>query len=202
MPWLAYSQDTVMLTVYGHSSPKLEVTGYRIRLFIDEINTVCDPYTGKLTPEDQIRIFTDSLRNHGMDLSKFIYEGNQLRYPDYNDNHMVTPHPNVVKRYLLEDIQIHQIRDIQAMAKMLHIDIADVIPIRAYAKGVTKETMIKNALDNAKAQVDFIADAMQMRVFQLVEVHEYSDYGDPEYSNDIPFLCRGSVSIMAALVSR
>ena len=202
MPWVANGQDTVTLTVNAQSYPKLEITGYRIKLSIDEMNTVCDPYIGILTPEDQIRIFTDSLRSYGVDLSKFIYEGHGLRYADFHDDHMGVPHPNVVQRYVLEDLHIEQIRDIQAMARMLHIEIGDVIPIKAFAKDVTKETIIRNALDNAKTQVALIADAMQMKVVELVEVYESSEIGDPRYSHDALFFCHGSVSVKAALVSR
>lgn len=202
MPCIANGQDTVTLTVHANSNPKLEVTGYRINLTIDEMKTVCDPYTGNLTPAEQISIFTDSLRNYGIDPSKFIYEGYGLRYKDFYDDHMGMPHPNVIQRYFLEDLPFEQIRDVQAMAKMLHIEIGDVIPMKAFAKDVTKETIIRNALDNAKAQVALIADAMQMRVVELVEVYESSDIGDPGYSNDDFFFCHGSVSVKAALISR
>lgn len=48
MPCIANGQDTVTLTVHANSNPKLEVTGYRINLTIDEMKTVCDPIQGIL----------------------------------------------------------------------------------------------------------------------------------------------------------
>ena len=202
MPCIVNGQDTVMLTVHAHHNPQLEVTGYRIHLSIDEMNAVCDPYTGKLTPEDQVRIFKDSLRSYGIDLAKLIYEGHGLRYADFHDNFMGTPHPNVVQRYLLEDLKLEQIRDVQAMAKMLYIEIGDIKPIMAFPKGLTKESIVKKALDNAKVQADLIADAMQMRVIELVEVYESSKFDDPRYSDKLLFSCYGSVGVKAALVSK
>ncbi len=74
--------------------------------------------------------------------------------------------------------------------------------MKAFAKDVTKETIIRSALDSTKAQVALIADAMQMRVVELVEVYESSDIGDPRYSHNDFFFCHGSVSVKAALVSR
>ncbi len=199
MPCIVNGQDRVMLTVYGHHNPQLEIMGYMIHLSIDEMNSVCDPYTGKLTPEDQVRIFKDSLRSYGIDLSKFIYEGHELRYLRFYDDFSGAPHPNVGQRYLLEDIKLEQIRDVQAMAKMLSIEIGDIIPIMAFPKGLTKESIVKKALDNAKVQATLIADAMQMRVAELVEVYERSQFDDPTYAD---FSCYGSVSIKAALVSK
>lgn len=202
MPCIVNGQDTVMLTVHGYHNPQLEVTGYRIHLSIDEMNAVCDPYTGKLTPEDQVRIFKDSLRNYGIDLSKFIYEGHELRYPDFYDDFMRAPHPNVVQRYLLEHLKLEQIRDVQALAKMLYIEIGDIEPIMAFPKGLTKDSIVKKALDNAKVQAALIADAMQMRVIELVEVYESSQFDDPRYPDHVLFSCYGSVSVKAALVSK
>ena len=202
MPCIVKGQDTVMLTVYGFHNPHLEVIGYRIHLSIDEMKAVCDPYTGKLTPEDQVRIFKDSLRSYGIDLSKFIYEGHELRYPDLHSDYMSIPHPNVVQRYWLEGVEFEKIRDVQAMAKMLYIDIDEIKPIMAFPKGLTKESIIMKALDNAKVQAALIADAMQMRVIELVEVDESSEFDDPRYSNYIFFSCSGSVSVKAALVSK
>jgi len=191
-----------MLTVYGHYNPQLEVTGYRIYLSIDEMKAVCDPYIGNLTPEDQVRIFKDSLRSYGIDLSKLIYEGHELRYPDLHSDYMSIPHPNVVQRYLLEDVKLEQIRDVQAMAKMLYIDIGDIKPIKAFPNGLTKEWILNKALDNAKVQAALIADAMHMSVIELVEVYESSQFDDPRYSDNVLFFCEGSVSVKAALVSR
>ena len=202
MPCIVHGQDTVMLTVHGHHNPQLEITGYRIHLSIDEMNAVCDPYTGKLTPEDQVRIFKDSLRSYGIDLSKFIYEGHELKYPHFYDDYTVARHPNVVQRYSLEDLKLEQIRDVQAMAKMLYIEIGDIEPIKAFPKGLTKESIVKKALDNAKVQAALIADAMQMKVVELVEVYESSRFDDPGYSDNVLFSCYGSVSVKAALVSK
>lgn len=202
VPCIVKSQDTVMLTVYAHHNPQLEITGYRIHLSIDEMNAVCDPYTGNLTSEDQVRIFKDSLRNYEIDLSKFIYEGYALKYPEFYDDFIGAPHLNVVQRYLLEDLRLEQIRDVQAMAKMLYIEIGDIKPIMAFPKGITKESIVKKALDNAKVQAALIADAMQMRVIELVEVYESSQFDDPGYSDKILFFCYGSVSVKAALVSK
>lgn len=202
MPCFVNGQDTVMLTVHGHHNPQLEVTGYRLHLSIDEMNAVCDPYTGKLTPEDQVRIFKDSLRSYGIDLSKFIYEGHGLKYIDFNGSFPGIPHPNVVQRYLLEDLKLEQLRDVQAMAKMLYIEIGDIEPIMAFPKGVTKESIIKKALDNAKVQAALIADAMQMRVIELVEVYDMSQLGDLRYADEVLFICGGNVSVKAALVSK
>jgi hypothetical protein len=202
IPCFIHGQDTILLTVYGHHNPQLEVTGYKIHLSIDEMNAVCDPYAGKLTPEDQVRIFKDSLRSYGIDLSKFIYEGHKLRYPDFDDNFMGAPYPNIIQRYLLEDLKLEQIRDVQAMAKMLYIEIGDIKPIMAFPKGLTKESIIKKTLDNAKVQAALIADAMQMRVIELVEVYESSKFDDPRYFDDVYFSCYGSVSVKTALVSK
>lgn len=202
MPFFVNGQDTVMLTLSGHHNPQLEVTGYRIHLSIDEMNTVCDPYIGKITPEDQLRIFKDSLRSYGIDLSKFIYEGRGLKYPNFYDDFQGAPRLNVVQRFWLEDIKLEQIRDVQAIAKMLYIEEGEIKPIMAFPKGLTKESIVKKALDNAKVQATLIADAMQMRVVELVEVYESSDIGDPGYSNDDFFFCHGSVSVKAALISR
>jgi hypothetical protein len=201
MPCFLNGQDTVILTVHGHHNPQLEITGYRMHLSIDEMNTVCDPYTGKLTPEDQLRIFKDSLRSYGIDLSKFIDEGHGLRFREFYDDNMGVPHPNVVQRYLLEDLKLEQIRDVQAMASMLYIEIGDIKPIFVFPKGLTKESIIKKALDNAKVQAALIADAMQMRVVELVEVYDSSRFNDPGYYDNILFSCSGSVSVKAALVS-
>lgn len=202
IPCIVNGRDTVMLTVYGHHNAQLEVTGYRIHLSIDEMNAMCDPYTGKLTPEDQVRIFKDSLRSHGIDLSKLIYEGHGLRYPGFYNDFMGAPHPNVVQRYLLEDLKLEQIRDVQAMAKMLYIEIGEIKPIMAFPKGLTKESIVKKALDNAKVQAALIADAMQMRVIELVEVYESSQFDEPGDADNVLFSCYGRVSVKAALVSK
>jgi hypothetical protein len=91
---------------------------------------------------------------------------------------------------------------VQAMAKMLYIEIGDIKPTRAFPKGLAKETIIKKALDNAKVQVTLIADALQMRVIELVEVYESSQFDDPGDSDSVLFFCHGSVSVKAALVSK
>lgn len=202
MPCLINGQDTVMLTLSGHYNPQMEVTGYRIHLSIDEMNTVCDPYTGKLTPEDQLRIFKDSLRSYGIDLSKFIYEGRGLKYPNFYNDFVSAPRLNIVQRFWLEDIKLEQIRDVQAIAKMLYIEEGEIKPIMTYPKGLTKESIVKKALDNAKVQAALIADAMQMSVFELVEVYDYSQFDDPRDSDLVFFSCQGSVSVKAALVSK
>ena len=108
----------------------------------------------------------------------------------------------MVQRYLLEDIKPEQLRDVQAMAKMLHIEIGDIKPIKAFPKGVTKESILNKALDNAKVQAALIADAMEMRVIELVEVYESSRFDDPRNSENVLFFCNGSVSVQAALVAR
>lgn len=202
----ARSQDTLLLNVYSAMHQSYEIEGYSVGVVFMKLGGVCDPLTGLMPYEEQMKKFKNGLLQLGIDTSRFLYPPLVDKYNplsdfseyDYDDDYSSFHMSGIFRiAYKVYGLQFDQIRSVQVLAASLGIKSGTPQIIYKPITDQLSLNLLSKALQKANHLASIVADGLNMQVESIRSVNE-----DLYYNNSFDSNAKQVVEVTFILTSK